>query len=89
MIFVYVLAKLEAGTENEVLAELKTIKQVRKASLTYGIYDICIEALFKSLDELDDFVFNIVRKIHGVRETATLVTSRSVSVQPEQAVSFG
>ncbi len=89
MIFVYVLAKLEAGTENEVLNSLKTISQVRKASLTYGIYDLCIEALFKNLDELDDFVFNIVRKISGVKETATLVTSRTIASQSEPAISFG
>ena len=89
MIFVYVLAKIEAGTENEVLKSLKTISQVRKASLTYGIYDLCIEGLFKSLEDLDDFVFNNVIKIPGVKETATLVTSRSISLQPDSTISFG
>ena len=79
MISVYVLGKIEPGTENEVLNSLKNINQVRKASLTYGIYDLCIEALFKTLEELDDFVFNVVRKIPGIKETATLVTSRSIS----------
>ena len=79
MIFVYILGRLEAGTENEVLNSLKSISQVRKASLTYGIYDLCIEALFKNLEELDDFVFNAVRKMPGIKETATLVTSRSIS----------
>ncbi len=89
MIFVYVLAKIEAGTENEVLNSLKSVNQVRKASLTYGIYDVCIEALFKTLDELDDFVFNVVRKIPGVKETATLVTSRTISSETSPAISFG
>jgi DNA-binding Lrp family transcriptional regulator len=89
MIFVYVLGKLEAGTENEVLNSLKSIRQVRKVSLTYGIYDLCIEALFTNLEELDDFVFNVVRKIPGIKETVTLVTSRSISSQPDQAISFG
>ena len=79
MISVYVLGKIEPGTENAVLNSLKSINQVRKASLTYGIYDLCIEARFKSLEELDDFVFNVVRKIPGIKETATLVTSRSIS----------
>ena len=51
MIFVYVLGKVEAGTENEVLNSLKSINQVRKASLTYGIYDLCIEALFQHQEE--------------------------------------
>jgi DNA-binding Lrp family transcriptional regulator len=89
MIFVYILGKLEAGTEDEILNSLKSISQVRKASLTYGTYDLCIEALFKTLEELDDFVFNVIRKIHGIKETATLVTSRTVSLQPGHAISFG
>ena len=89
MIFVYILGRLEAGTENEVLKSLKSVNQVRKASLTYGIYDLCIEALFKSLEELDDFVFNVVRKIPGIKETVTLVTSRTISSQPDKAISFG
>lgn len=89
MIFVYILGKVGAGTENEVLTSLKSINQVRKASLTYGIYDLCIEALFENLEELDDFIFNVVRKISGIKETVTLVTSRVISSQPGQAISFG
>ena len=89
MIFVYILGRLEAGTENDVLNSLKSISQVRKASLTYGVYDLCIEALFKNLEELDDFVFNVVRKIPGIKETVTLVTSRTISSKPDQAISFG
>ena len=89
MISVYVLVKIEPGTENEVLNSLKNLSPMKKTSLTYGIYDLCIEALFKTLEELDDFIFNVVRKIPGIKETATLVTSRTISSQPSQAVSFG
>jgi DNA-binding Lrp family transcriptional regulator len=89
MIFVYILGILEAGTENDTFNSLKNINQVRKASLTYGTYDLCIEALFKHLEELDDFVYNVLRKIPGIKETVTLVTSRSVTSKPDQAISFG
>jgi DNA-binding Lrp family transcriptional regulator len=89
MIFVYILGILDAGTEDDVLNCLKTIKQVRKASLTYGTYDLCIEALFKDLEELDEFIFDVLRKISGIKETVTLVTSRSVTSKPDQAISFG
>jgi DNA-binding Lrp family transcriptional regulator len=89
MIFVYILGKVEAGTEKEVLNLLKSINQVRKASLTYGTYDLCIEAFFKTLEELDNFVFNTIREIPSIKETVTLVTSRSISLQPDEAISFG
>ena len=53
MFLVYVLAKLEVGTEDEVLNSLKSLNQVEKASLTYGIYDLCIQAQFKTIEELE------------------------------------
>ena len=89
MIAVYVLGKIEAGTEDKILDSLKKANQVIKAALTYGIYDLCVEAQFNTMEELDDFVINILRKIPGVKETVTLITSRSVFPQPPEAVSFG
>lgn len=89
MLYAYILGKVEAGTENEALDSLKAISQVRKASLTYGVYDLCVEGQFKTMEELDHFVIDVVRRIHGMRETTTLITSRAVFSQPGQAVSFG
>jgi DNA-binding Lrp family transcriptional regulator len=89
MIAVYLLGKIEAGTENKILDSLRKVNQVSKASLTYGVYDLCIEAQFKTMEELDNFVINVVRKIPGIRETVTLISSRVVFSQPTQAVSFG
>ncbi len=89
MIFVYVLGKVDAGTEDEVLDSLKGVNEVRKASLTFGAYDLCIEAQFKTIEELDNFVLKVIRKIHGIKETATLITSRAVFPQPGQAIAFG
>lgn len=79
MVFVYILGKVDTGNEMEVLNALKSAGQVKRASLTYGTYDLCIEAQFKTMEELDDFVFNVVRKIPGIKDTVTLVTSKSFS----------
>lgn len=89
MIFVYILAKIETGAENRILESLKNTNQVGKASLTYGVYDLCVEAQFKTMEELDDFVVNVVRKIPGVKETVTLITSRTIFAQSGHAISFG
>jgi DNA-binding Lrp family transcriptional regulator len=89
MIFVYILAKIDAGAENKILESLKTTRQIGKASLTYGIYDLCVEAQFKTMEELDSFVVNVMRKIPGIKETVTLITSRAIFAQPGQAISFG
>ena len=89
MFSAYILGKVKAGTENEVLNSLKSQSAMKKASLTYGVYDLCIETQFKTMEELDDFVFNILRKVPGIKETVTLITSKTVFSQPSQAVSFG
>jgi len=79
MVFVYILGKVETGNEIEVLNALKNAGPVKRASLTYGIYDLCIEAQFETMEELDDFLFNVVRKIPGVKDTVTLVAAKTVS----------
>lgn len=78
MVFAYVLAKVETGKEREVLNSLKSARRLKKASLTYGMYDLCIEAQFETMEELDNFVFNVLRKIPGIEETVTLVTSKTL-----------
>jgi DNA-binding Lrp family transcriptional regulator len=89
MIFAYVLGKVEPGAETNVLNAIKNLKEMKKASLTYGTYDLCIEAQFKTMEELDNFVINILRKINGIKETVTLIASKTVFSQPGDAIAFG
>ena len=89
MIFAYVLGKVEAGTETNVLNSIKNLKEMKKASLTYGTYDFCVEAQFKTMEELDNFVLNVLRKINGIKETVTLIASKTVFSQPGEAIAFG
>lgn len=89
MIYAYILGKLETGTENQVLNSLKNIKEMKKASLTYGVYDLCIEGQFKTMEELDNFLINQLRKINGIKDTVTLIASRTVFSQPGEAIAFG
>lgn len=79
MVFVYILGKVEVGKENNVLNSFKSDGRVKRASLTYGSYDLCIEAEFESMEDLDDFIFNVVRKISGIESTASLVVARTIA----------
>lgn len=89
MIYAYILGKVKAGAEQEILNMLKNVRRLKKASLTYGIFDICIEGEFKTMEELDEFILNVIRKIPGIQETVTLIASKTVFAQPGQALSFG
>lgn len=78
MVLAYVLAKIEAGRDKEVLEEVKKLKGINRANATYGIYDLFIEVHFKTVEELDEFVFDRLRKIHSVKETVTVIVSQTL-----------
>ena len=73
MVVAYVLAKIEAGKDDEVLSETKKLVGVREAAPTYGVYDLHIEVEFDTIEELDEFIFNKIRRIPGVKETVSLI----------------
>ena len=73
MTVAYVLAKVESGKDEEVLKEVRKIPGVHHAVPTYGMYDLHVEASFETMDDLDRFVFDQVRRINGVKETVTLI----------------
>lgn len=78
MIVAYVLAKVEAGKDAETLVEAKKIPGVRQATPTYGVYDLHVEVSFDTMEELDRFIFDGIRKIPGIKETVTLVAFKGI-----------
>lgn len=76
MIIAYVLAKVEAGKDSDVLAEAQKLEGVRQAVPTYGVYDLHVEVGVNTMEELDRFIFDKIRRIPGVKETVTLVAFR-------------
>jgi DNA-binding Lrp family transcriptional regulator len=61
-----------------VLAEAKKMPGVKQAVPTYGVYDLHVEVSFDTMDELDTFIFDKIRKIPGIKETATLVAFKGI-----------
>lgn len=74
----YVLAKVEAGKDKEVLNETKKIPGVKQAVPTYGVYDLHVEVSFETMEELDRFIFDKIRRIPGIKETVTLVAFKGI-----------
>ena len=78
MITVYILAKLEAGKEEEVFKNVKALPEVKKAAATLGTYDMVIETSFETMEELDEFIFMKLRRIAGIVETVSMITSKVI-----------
>jgi DNA-binding Lrp family transcriptional regulator len=73
-----VLAKVEAGKDQEVLREVKRKPGVKQAIPTYGVYDLHVEVSFDTMDELDKFIFEGIRCIAGIKETVTLIAFKGI-----------
>lgn len=76
MIVAYVLAKVEAGKDKEALQEIKKMSGVKQVASVYGIYDLHVEVSFDTMEQLDKFIFEEIRKVLGIKETVTLVVPR-------------
>ena len=78
MITAYILAKVEAGKDEDVLKEVKKMPGVKQATPTYGVYDLHVEVSFSKMEELDKFIFEGIRKASGIKETVTLVAFKGI-----------
>ena len=79
MVNAYVLAKVETGADKKVLSEIKKFPGVKKVCMTYGPFDVAIEATFETIDDLDGFIFNKLRKIPNIKETLTVICSQTIA----------
>jgi DNA-binding Lrp family transcriptional regulator len=78
MVMAYILAKIEAGTEDEIFEKIKALSDVRRAAFTFGVYDLVIVVEFGRVEDLDEFLFAKLRKISGIVETISMIVSKEI-----------
>lgn len=69
----FVLVNVEAGSEEEVLEQIKKIEGVDEAYYSYGVYDVIAKAQAETMEKLRDTVTQKMRTISKVRSTLTLI----------------
>jgi len=69
----YLLLNVETGTEEEVLASLKPLKEVKEARMVYGVYDMVVRVETDSMEELKNAVSWTIRRLDRVRSTMTMI----------------
>ena len=74
----YVLAKVEAGLDQEVLKKIEKMPRVKHVTPTYGMFDLHVEVSFSTMEELDKLMFQGIRRIPGVKDTVTLIAPKVV-----------
>lgn len=78
MMTAYILAKIETGNEMQIFEKIKQLPEIRKAVATFGIYDLVIEVALDNIEGLDEFIFTKLRKIPGIAETVSMITSKVI-----------
>ena len=69
----FILAKLSPDSGMELLNEIRQDDFVQEAYLIYGAFDMIIKVEVKNPEDLDEFIFNKLRTIRGVLDTATCI----------------
>ncbi|MDH5770899.1 MAG: Lrp/AsnC ligand binding domain-containing protein [Candidatus Bathyarchaeota archaeon] len=73
----FVLINSEIGGEDEVLEELKKVKNVKEAHIVYGVYDIVAKVEAESMDKLKSIITWKIRRLDKVRSTLTMIVVES------------
>jgi len=69
---------MQVGMDDQVFAEIKKLEQIQEASATYGAYDLVIKVNFKTMEDLDRFLFEQIRRIKGITETSSIIVAKQV-----------
>jgi DNA-binding Lrp family transcriptional regulator len=69
----FVFMNIDAGGEQEVLKELRSIQNVKEAYLVYGVYDLVARIEAETMDKLKEIVTWRVRRLDKVRSTLTTI----------------
>ncbi|MFB5645443.1 MAG: Lrp/AsnC ligand binding domain-containing protein [Nitrosopumilaceae archaeon] len=68
----YILVSSEIGTEQDLASKLDKIDEVKNVMITYGDYDIVVEAQTDDAKKMDDVITSKIRKLQKIRSTITL-----------------
>lgn len=78
MVSAYIMMKMHVGMDDQVIAEIKKLEQVKEADATYGSYDLVIKVNFKTIEDLDRFIFEKVRRIKGITESSSMIVAKPI-----------
>ncbi len=72
----YTLMRVEHSKLEKLAANMKKMRFVKEVTPVYGEYDIIVKTETNSIEELNLFIYNELRKIRGLTATTTMITLR-------------
>jgi len=78
LVSAYIMMKMQVGMDDQIIDEIKNLKPIEEANATYGAYDLVIKVNFKTIEDLDKFIFEKIRRVKGVTETSSMIVAKKV-----------
>ena len=78
MVKAYVLLKVKAGSERDVVTSLESIKEVTEVNELYGDWDIISRLELQKLEDLDRIITEKIRSIGGIENSSTMIVAEYV-----------
>ncbi len=72
----YTFIRTEHADRGKLVDKIRTLEIVKEAEQVYGEYDIVVRTETESIDELNVFIYDKLRKIRGLAATTTMITLR-------------
>jgi len=68
----YILLSCEIGKEHDLAIQLGTIDEIKGILITFGEYDVVVEAETVNSDQMDKLITSKIRKLDKIRSSITL-----------------
>ncbi len=75
MVKAYVLLKVKAGSERNIVNMLESIKEVTEVNELYGDWDIISRLQLEKLEDLDKILTEKIRSIDGIENSSTMIVA--------------
>ncbi|MEM2934270.1 MAG: Lrp/AsnC ligand binding domain-containing protein [Methanocellales archaeon] len=72
----FVLINVEPGKEKKVYNSLINSDEIAEVYPLFGEYDLIAKVVAPDSEKLSEVIFNLVRRIDGVKQTKTLPSAR-------------
>jgi len=76
MISAFTLVKISSQKSQDVFMKIKKLKPIEEATIVYGEYDIIIKTITNSIEEINNFIYNTLRKMPHIIKTTTMIVAR-------------
>ncbi len=75
MVLAYIMVRVDAGKERDVLKAVNGWPEVKEAHIIYGEWDLVLKIQVDSIENITSFVVDKLRTIPEVKLTSTMIVA--------------